>query len=371
MAYAKGTIKIKNAEGNLVEFYPKSIIDNVIDSNGGQAISNTITEFESQITEAENSGGIEIMYEEPDSTNTADFSNETLIGWIEQDVFKITVDTTKLSSGNKITGIPFNLYLYHSGITLTVNWGDGTTTTLTRSNYSASKNGSVHTYSIAGTYTITVKSSDWENTYITKYGSNLNTINTLTSNIYYFRNTVISIDDILPPLKGTVKPESYDSALTTSNWTTETNHFSYLFYYCNKLTTICDKLFDNNTAVTDFYRCFDNCSSLTSIPSDLFKYNTAVTDFTYCFRSCTSLTNISSGLFDNCTAVTIFRYCFYNCSSLNDFTIHITSPNVTSALSFVTKKEGTTRTIYVPSGSNTETAFNSVASSLGLTIIGE
>jgi hypothetical protein len=69
--------------------------------------------------------------------------------------------------------------------------------------------------------------------------------------------------------------------------------------------------------------------------------------------------------------VTSFEHCFSICSSLTDFTLHIGSSLVSNCSYFVTKKTGTTRTIYVPNNSTTQTTFNSVASSLGLTIIGE
>ena len=143
------------------------------------------------------------------------------------------------------------------------------------------------------------------------------------------------------------------------------------FGSCSSLITIPSGLFDKNTATTSFYRCFEGCSSLASIPSGLFDKNTKVTTFYGCFSGCTSLQSIPSGLFSKNTAVTTFYNCFNYCSSLNNFTIHIGSSKVSNCEYFVTLKSGTTRKVYVPSGSTTQTKFNNVASSLGLTIIGE
>ncbi len=163
--------------------------------------------------------------------------------------------------------------------------------------------------------------------------------------------------------------QSIPSGLFDNN--AEVTSFDICFDNCSSLQSIPAGLFDKNTAVTDFYYCFGNCSSLQSIPSGLFDKNTAATSFDGCFYGCSSLQSIPAGLFANNTAVTDFGFCFYDCSSLADFTLHIGSSSVSSCIDFVTYKSGTTRTIYVPSGSATQSSFNSDASTLGLTIIGE
>ncbi len=163
--------------------------------------------------------------------------------------------------------------------------------------------------------------------------------------------------------------QSISSGLFDSN--TAVTDFSYCFDGCTSLQSIPSGLFDNNTAVTTFYYCFYGCSSLQFIPSGLFDNNTVVTDFERCFYSCSSLQSIPSGLFNNNTAVTTFQNCFSSCTSLTDFTIHIGSSSVSNCYNFVTKKTGTTRTIYIPNNSTTKTTFDAQASSLGLTIIGE
>ncbi len=322
MAYANGKIKIKNAEGDLVEFYPNTKSDLI--SNGNETLSDTLYNLNQRAIEASQKGGIKIMYEEPNATNTASYSNKTLIGWVDSailipdDTWQITVDTTKLSSDNndnKITGIPFNLN-EQIGIILDVDWGDGTTSTLTNDNYTYNDDtASTHTYETAGIYEIKIKCNNWNNLYISSCDSLVYLRVNWTKSLYYFRNTLVGIDNAIPNIAGTL---SISSTNTSSEGNTlNQRQFADVFLYCSKLTRIHSSLFSKLTNIFTFWECF--------------------------------------------------RYC----SSLNNFTIHISSPNVSIADFFATKKAGTTRTIYVPSGSTTEITFNSVASNLGLTIIPE
>ena len=152
---------------------------------------------------------------------------------------------------------------------------------------------------------------------------------------------------------------------------TAVTSFYSCFSSCTSLASIPTGLFDKNTVAINLDYCFSNCTSLASIPTGLFDKNTAVTSFYYCFNNCSSITSIPENLFKYNTAVKKFDYCFRNCTNLGSFTVHIGSSSVTSCSSFVTSKSGTTRTIYVPSGSTTQTRFKSVASGLGLSIVGE
>jgi hypothetical protein len=153
------------------------------------------------------------------------------------------------------------------------------------------------------------------------------------------------------------------------SYTPNVSNFNYAFSDCTSLSSIPSGLFANNTAVTDFSSCFTYCTSLSSIPNGLFDHNINVTSFYNCFSRCSRITSIPDNLFAYNTAVTMFSYCL-DYTGINDFTLHIGSPNVTSA-DICRYKSGTTRIVYVPSGSTSQTTFNSIASSLGLTIIGE
>ena len=305
------------------------------------------------------------MYEEPDETNTADFSNETMMAWIQLEIWSYTVDTRLYDNTetNAITGIPFDFMTTGINASMIIDWGDGTTNTYTSTHLYRGSEGSttnIHTYSNPGIYTVKISSYYFKNIRIyatndTNYSGTASTGGTLD----YFRKTVIRINNKLPELLNTA---SNYSGLG----------FRFTFKDCIHLLSIPSGLFDDNiTNFNTFYGCFAECTSLTSIPQDLFKYNTTITTFANCFNNCRSFTSIPTDLFRYNTAVTSFSACFRYCSSLTDFTIHIGSSSVSTVTNFVTNKSGTTRTVYVPTGSTTQTNFNSVASSLGLTIIGE
>lgn len=338
------------------------------------------------------------------------------------ETWEITVNTEATAQGEKTTGIPFNLY-GQDGVTLTVDWGDGTTSILSSSNYTASNaQASVHEYAEAGIYTISVSSKQFSKCYLMTIAAiqSINILNSAVRAIYWYRRTLISVDKILPNVAGR---NGYTSPTSTTTLRQYKDSFSYLFSQCKKCTTIPFGLFDNNPAIKSFEFCFYQCASLTAIPAGLFNNNTVVTDFSNCFHGCSSLTTLPDGLFDNNPAVTDFHDCFYGCWRLTaipdglfdnnlavttflgcfclctsltsipselfknntavtnfascfqelliNFSIHIGSSIVTNVASFASRISGTTRTIYVPIGSTTETTFNAVASDLGLTIIGE
>ena len=366
------------------------------------------------------------------------------------EMWKFTVVTT---SGGKTTGIPFNLS-EDAGVTLTVDWGDGNTSTLTSADYTASdSSASVHEYADAGTYTIKIYCDDWDSLHILGLNSNaLASSSGATASLYWWKQTLRTLDSSIPKVAGMVTYANTSSdTLTIRN-----DSFAYLFCNCTRLASTPSDLFSKNTTITTFASCFRSCSSLSAPDADLFKYNTAVTTFTYCFANigsltfatvpadlfkyntqvtdfsycfyyntflntipstlfatctavttfsscfmgCSSITSIPAGLFDHNVAVTsfsscfascsklvtipvdLFKYntvvtsvssCFASCSTLGSFSIRIGSSSVsrTGARSFVSKKSSATRTVYVPSNSTTQTSFNSVASNLGLTIIGE
>jgi hypothetical protein len=148
-------------------------------------------------------------------------------------------------------------------------------------------------------------------------------------------------------------------------------NFSKCFQQCIVLRSIPENLFADCISAKNFANCFNYCRNLSSIPENLFKYNTEATSFSTCFQDCSSIASIPSNLFASNTKATDFYCCFNSCSSLADFDIHIGSPLVSRCSDFVTKNAEATRTVHVPSGSTTQTAFNNVASNLGLTIIGE
>ena len=153
--YAKGTIKVKNEDGVLEPFLPKTDFS-CVDDASGTSLTRIITNIETQIEAAENSGGIELMYEEATKANTADFSNETLIACLDSGVLMYTVDTEASAAEGKVSSVPFNLkvpYQYsgqYNNVYLTVDWGDGTTSVLQGPSSSFNLSSSTHEYSVPG-----------------------------------------------------------------------------------------------------------------------------------------------------------------------------------------------------------------------------
>ncbi len=341
-------------------------------------------------------------------------------------IFKFTVDTEATTAGAVLTGIPFNMYSCNANTELYVDWGDGNTSTLSKSsgynytNYNSSTEPSTHTYEIPGIYHITITSNNWNDIrwLSTSNGTSSYNYSSFSYARYYcrdlFNKTCISIDSLLPKMYGknyytgtgssssinsisnmngmfygTTKLVSipnnlfifsnitsfyYMFASCTSltsisqdlfKYNTDVTSFQSCFASCYSLTSIPTDLFKYNTVVTNFQSCFYGCSSLTSLPTDLFKYNTAVTNFYSCFYSCSSLTSLPTDLFKYNTAVTDFSYCFSNCFSLMNFKLIICSTNVSTVASIITKNENAIRKICVPANSTTYTTFNNNKTTYG------
>lgn len=290
-------------------------------------------------------------------------------GAAETDTWQFMVDTEATTQGEKTTGIPVNLYGQTSIIN--VDWGDGTTSSLSASDYTETDNrASVHEYASAGEYTVTLSCSDWENTYLlgVAAASNISgdNINDKLSCLYWFRRTLVAF---LSPFPNVAGSKCYTGLI--SDTLSDYPYFPYFFYLANHVAELPSDFLSLHTERTTLQSLFYGMGGLTSVPEGLFSRNAKVLSFSGIFNNCSSLSVVPSNLFTANTKVTIFDSCFKGCTSLGDFTLYITSPDVSSVSSFVTAKAGANRVVYVPSGSTTETTFNAKASSLGLTIIGE
>lgn len=320
--YSKGTIKIKNADGVSVPFMPNTDISNVRNIFDGTMLSQTITSLNTRISEAAHKGGIKVMYEEPDDENTSDFNIKTLIGYIDPYIkakpneWYITVKTS-----NKQAAIPFQLY-NQAGITLDVDWGDDTQSTLTSADYTndGTDTSSIHTYASDGIYTIKIVSSDWSNTQIAiAFTVSSNTYSTGTSSSYeyinttyynflsIFRKTLYQVNSEIPSFKGIVYKSS-----AGSSWYSRANTVMGAFAYCSKLIYIPPDIFKHNKTKTNYNACFCGCSALKEIPKDIFKGCSAGQYFDYIFADCTSITSIPSHLFDDCINAEYFDSVFSN-----------------------------------------------------------
>ena len=108
------------------------------------------------------------------------------------------------------------------------------------------------------------------------------------------------------------------SAITAINFNNSVNtakvtNMSYMFYDCQKLTSLNVSSF-NTANVTDMSYMFSHCSAFTSL--DLSSFNTAnVTNMTYMFRLCSALTSLNVSNF-NTEKVTDMSNMFVGCFSL-------------------------------------------------------
>lgn len=235
------------------------------------------------------------------------------------DVWEITVNTEATTQGEKTTGIPFNLY-EQDGVSLTVDWGDGTTSILTSDDYTFDDaTASVHTYTQAGIYTISIQSKSWQNCYILQAHAsgnssyNLPTTNNAIAPLYWYQRTLIGVG-VVPGLKGA---NYYISNNVPTDLYKSAGKLGRIFERCTKLTNIPNKLFSKNSHITDFYGTFEGCTSIEAIPGDIF-HGVPGGDFGRCFEGCFSLQSIPSQLFDDCTSASSFLACFTYCRLITE-----------------------------------------------------
>ena len=201
--------------------------------------------------------------------------------------FTVKVDAT--------SGLGFSIPFPTSETTpadITVDWGDGKGPVIVEKYTNLTKDDAFnHTYDGAGTYTITITSSQTDETQ-----PQIPEIN------FYNRSSN----------NNRMKLLSMDSPLLNTKQT----NFNDCFYYCKTLVAIHAGLFNKNTVATSFNNCFSTCTSLTAIPAGLFNNNPKATNFDNCFYNCEALKAIPAGLFDSNKEATGFSKCFYGCEVL-------------------------------------------------------
>lgn len=82
--YTKGTIKIKNMNGEMDKFYPNTRTDCVTDASGN-VLSTMLQNFDTRIQSVESTGGIKVVTSEPTAQNTSGYAEDTLIAWLEDE----------------------------------------------------------------------------------------------------------------------------------------------------------------------------------------------------------------------------------------------------------------------------------------------
>ena len=329
---------VKDGNGGYLQLLPEAYTDSALNASSSDPISNAAA------TSALNAAAdrmaelslFKVMEEEPTALNTQGTADKAIFAWIQPENWSITVDTSKYNgwgSTHKTGQVPlvFNASDASSqNASMNIEWGDGTSTTYTP----ATAYGGTypeHEYAETGIYTITINSDFFEKLYIP---------NVLTDEGEAFGpaiciHTLKSINSSLPKIAGVF--DYYSNSYIN-------NSFSGAWWAYRQLESIPFGLFDNNPDVTDFTFTFCLCESLNAIPNGLFDYNTKITSLNGCFSGCTSV---------------------------SDFTLHIKSTEVNDCYWFIDRNENTTRIVYVPSGSTTQTTFDNEASSLGVIVIAE
>lgn len=325
---------VKDANGTLVQILPEvKTAQAVVAASdlpvSSGAVYSALANVVSSISEmAEDLGGkhIELMSAEPTAANTADFKSGQLIGWIQPYKWKFTVELDQVG----ILKVPFCLYDTES-TAIQIDWGDGSSAETVSSSTAQQDVFPSHSYSAAGTYHVSVSSSDWESIYICRL-SNLD--------LNSYKSSIVSVDSPLPPLAGMHSVED-----EYTSWAHVDNVFEHLFYKCSSLISVPADLFRNIPNATSLQNCFSGCNALQSLPQNLLKGLDSLQNLSY-FLSASDTPNYYSG----------------------SFNLVITAQNVTSAATFCPLVSQVSRAVTVPDNTATQETFDGIASACGLTV---
>lgn len=415
--YASGTMKIKNAENDLVDFHPNTKLDCIKNYQTNESLDSIVEDLQDGIDEAKSSGSVKVLDAKPDSeTFYDDVSNESLCVVFSDDDWKLTVKSRRyttsdgVSSNGYYSAIPFNLYGADEDAVLEVDWGDGTSSVLTRSDYTSSnRTASMHKYAgDAGetVHNISISSPDFSKTYLMSCSTSLYSDDTQRIVNRAFRNTLVSVDTPIPYVAG-ITVYAND---TGTSFSRDANSMESLFFGCEELESVCAGLFSQNPDVTNFnyifcqwqsentkmkslpygllkyntkaknfYRGF-YCMCFESIPEDLFKYTNEDLMITAAFtgpHSWTPIRDVPTNLFWYNKSITSFSSMYLQC---DEFDLRIGSPVVQTASYMFETGHGnsddpvldpTKRIVRVPNGSLTHSTFNALTDDLKITVIGE
>ena len=409
--YAIGTMKIKNANDVLVKFHPITHIDCVYDYYTNESLTSIMETLESDLEEAKTSGGVKIVNGMPKTEAFYDnVSNETLCVVFPVDAWNLTIKSQRYTTSNGApsdgyyTAVPFNLYGAESNAAIEVDWGDGTSSTLTPSDYTASNfSASMHKYvgdTASTMHVVSVSSPDFSKTYLMSCSTSLYYDDTQRIVNRAFRNTLISVDTPIPRVAGIVV---YDDS-TGNAFDRETNSMNSLFFGCTEVESVCSGLFDLNPNVTNFDYIFCQWQSqntkMKTLPNGLFKYNTGAAGFyrgfyCMCFESLPEdlfkytnenlmltsafsgihtwrpILHVPSNLFWYNKNITSFSSMSMQCE---EFDLRIGSPIVSYASNMFAITDTLNplkRIVRVPSGTTTHSTFASLVDELKITVVGE
>jgi len=220
-----------------------------------------------------------------------------------------------------------------------IDWGDGTTSTITSYNDADLS----HSYSSAGTYIVKITGS-FPNIKFNNGGDKLKLIKVLNlGNVSTsFERSFWGCSNMTEFIVGTTDTSNVTNMygmfygcsslilLDLSNFdTSNVTNMSTMFYGCSSLILLDLSNFDTSN-VTNMFAVFGGCSSLTSL--DVSSFDTSnVTNMRSMFNGCSSLTSLDVSSFDT-SSVTNMRGMFGGCSSLTS--LNISSFNIESVTDF-------------------------------------
>lgn len=182
---------------------------------------------------------------------------------------------------------------------MTIDWGDGTSTTVTGPYSGDDLNPLfVHTYNAPGSYIAKMSASPetWARTKVGQSGST----------IYGYTTNLTTVYSAIPHIAGSHKASelSNDSSLNDSK------HMDVLFKNSTSLVDIPSDIFSNNTDSVTFNETFGGCSAL-SLTDDmlLFAGCSEAVEFRDTFGGIKG-GRINRGLFNDCTKASDFYLCF-------------------------------------------------------------
>ncbi len=230
-------------------------------------------------------------------------------------VFKIT--TTSANTQFTVPLVDF------AGLTpnLTINWGDGSSSGNITNSSSVDR---IHTYTSAGTYTITI------NGFMPGFRVDNNaSIRGLITELVQWGIVGLRIINFFGCNNLTAIPGS-GTLGGVGGYTGLEEVLSFVYFMRGTgITSVPADIFDYSPNATNFADAFSN-TPITTIPSGLFDEVPNALSFASCFFNCTSLTSVPSTLFDLCTNVTNFSSTFRNCRALTNVLQFTNNTNVST-----------------------------------------
>jgi hypothetical protein len=231
-------------------------------------------------------------------------------------VFKITTTTS-----NTVFTVPLVDY---SGLSpnLIISWGDGgANSPLITSSTSSDR---IHTYSTAGTYTITISG------FMPGFRvDNNSAIRNLITELVQWGIVGLRVINFYGCVNLTAIPGSASlSGVGGYTGLSEVASFAS-FMRGTRITSIPSDIFDYSPNATTFTDTFSTIPTLTNVPNGLFDNVPLATSFASCFFACTTLASVPLTLFDNCPNVINFSSTFRNCRALGSVLQYSNNTSVT------------------------------------------